>query len=163
LTRGIPVTTIKVNEHCLYETVEMICPSCHSEMIVIEYDRIEIDYCIECSGIWFDTGELELLLGPSFSDVIDKLYEAPEADAGQKGRKCPTCGKKMKVVRMNESSSLFIDMCPNKGGIWLDGGEINELASQLSVNTFTEKTGEGADPNSLRIFSFIKNVIKPAS
>ena len=28
----------------------------------MEYRQIELDYCLKCSGIWFDSGELDLLL-----------------------------------------------------------------------------------------------------
>ena len=31
-------------------------------MLVVEYHNIELDYCNSCKGVWFDYGELELLL-----------------------------------------------------------------------------------------------------
>ena len=40
----------------------MICPACKSDMIVVEHSQIELDYCTDCRGVWFDSGELELLL-----------------------------------------------------------------------------------------------------
>lgn len=40
----------------------MICPVCKEPMVVLELDQVEIDHCINCGGIWFDAGELELLL-----------------------------------------------------------------------------------------------------
>jgi len=40
----------------------MICPVCKYDMIVVEYQNIELDYCNSCKGVWFDSGELELLL-----------------------------------------------------------------------------------------------------
>ena len=40
----------------------MICPVCKRDMIVIEYHDVELDYCTSCKGVWFDSGELELLL-----------------------------------------------------------------------------------------------------
>jgi Zn-finger nucleic acid-binding protein len=123
-------------------------------MLVIEYDSIEIDYCVDCSGIWFDAGEIELLLGPDFSDTINRLYNDPAAKTDEKSRKCPTCGKTMIIRKVDESTSLLIDMCPNKGGIWLDGGEINQFVNHLSI--------DASKDDSSRIMSFIKNVIKPA-
>ena len=46
----------------------MICPACREEMIVIEYNKIELDVCVQCKGVWFDGGELnEILLGICFS------------------------------------------------------------------------------------------------
>jgi Zn-finger nucleic acid-binding protein len=40
----------------------MICPVCDRDMTVVEYKGIELDYCTGCQGIWFDAGELGLLL-----------------------------------------------------------------------------------------------------
>ena len=31
-------------------------------MIVVERNRIELDHCTNCGGVWFDSHELELLL-----------------------------------------------------------------------------------------------------
>jgi Zn-finger nucleic acid-binding protein len=31
-------------------------------MIIVEHERIELDYCTKCLGVWFDAGELALLL-----------------------------------------------------------------------------------------------------
>ena len=39
----------------------MICPTCKSDMIVVEHDNVELDYCTDCSGVWFDAGEMNLL------------------------------------------------------------------------------------------------------
>ncbi len=40
----------------------MECPVCRETMVVIEYRSIELDYCVGCMGVWFDQGEIELLL-----------------------------------------------------------------------------------------------------
>jgi len=37
------------------------CPACKGIVAIVEYERIELDYCTNCSGVWFDAGELELL------------------------------------------------------------------------------------------------------
>ncbi len=40
----------------------MNCPVCRDPMVVLEWDRVEIDHCPSCNGTWLDRGELELLL-----------------------------------------------------------------------------------------------------
>ena len=40
----------------------MRCPVDKSDMIVVEHQKIELDYCLKCSGVWFDSGELDLLV-----------------------------------------------------------------------------------------------------
>jgi len=124
-------------------------------MIVIEYDKIELDYCTECSGIWFDAGEIELLLDTTNLDVINQSLQSPEARTAEKERRCPTCGKKMEKRKLGESSPVLLDVCPNGGGLWFDSGEINQFVQQLP------EKDSGAISN--RILSFIQNVVKPAN
>ena len=40
----------------------MKCPVCKEIMIVVEHDKVEVDHCTNCQGVWFDAGELELFL-----------------------------------------------------------------------------------------------------
>ena len=49
----------------------MDCPVCREPMIGLEYEKVEVDYCPACAGVWLDEGELEVLLG----------LEAPEVAA----------------------------------------------------------------------------------
>ena len=30
---------------------------------MVEHDRVEVDYCVVCAGVWLDAGEIELLFG----------------------------------------------------------------------------------------------------
>ena len=39
----------------------MRCPVCNNMMIVVERYDVELDYCINCHGIWFDFEELKFL------------------------------------------------------------------------------------------------------
>ena len=61
----------------------MICPTCDSDMIVVEYDDIELDYCVSCHGIWFDKGELDWLLESlgleKTGSYLEGFIEAEEA------------------------------------------------------------------------------------
>lgn len=40
----------------------MKCPKCGSDLEEVEYLRIKVDRCNNCSGIFFDKGELDILL-----------------------------------------------------------------------------------------------------
>ena len=70
----------------------MKCPTCKNLMIVVEHEHIELDYCTECQGVWFDSGELDLLLetmqlkGGILS--LDSILTSPEAKSQEKKRKC---------------------------------------------------------------------------
>ena len=115
----------------------MICPSCKNDMIVVEYNRIELDYCGNCHGVWFDTGELELLLESlgleSANPFLKSTLETEEAETAEKKRRCPLCRQKMKKV--NLEMKVLVDLCPQGEGIWFDGGEVRVLVSQLAQKT----------------------------
>ena len=40
----------------------MKCPKCPGDLAKGERNGIEIDYCVQCRGIWLDGGELDKIL-----------------------------------------------------------------------------------------------------
>jgi len=114
----------------------MICPTCKSTMIVVEYKKIELDYCPECYGVWFDSGELELFLDSlnleKRDQFISNLLSAPEAKTAEKKRRCPICAQRMGKTVVGERPSILIDVCRRSDGLWFDGGEVGQLIKQLS-------------------------------
>jgi Zn-finger nucleic acid-binding protein len=114
----------------------MICPVCKHHMIVVEYHNIELDYCHNCKGVWFDSGELELLL-KSYGlqepkAFFDGIFSSQEAASLEKKRKCPICGRKMKKTAIAEQPEILIDVCRDKHGLWFDGGEVAQLVRRLA-------------------------------
>lgn len=113
----------------------MKCPTCHNLMIVVEHEKVELDYCLNCLGVWFDAGELELLLettqleGTSLS--LDNILTSPEAKSAEKKRKCPICSEKMKKATVGHAPEVLIDTCPRGDGLWFDSGEVSQLIKQL--------------------------------
>ncbi len=102
------------------------CPVCRVPGFVVEYADIELDVCAECSGIWFDGGELELVLGgkPALS--------AAAADTDEALRPCPICDKKMDKVNIGPGQRVLIDSCPAGCGLWFDAGELSRLTRDLT-------------------------------
>ena len=114
----------------------MICPVCKSDMIVVEYHNIELDYCNSCKGVWFDAGEIELLL-ESYSleetkVFLDGILNSQEAVSLEKKRNCPICGHKMKKIAVGEQPKILIDICREEHGLWFDGGEVTQLIRHLA-------------------------------
>ena len=114
----------------------MICPVCKYNMIVVEYHNIELDYCTDCKGVWFDSGELELLLKSHGLEeakmFLDNILDSPEAISSEKKRKCPICGHKMKKTTIGEQPQILIDVCGGEHGLWFDGGEVTQLIKHLA-------------------------------
>ena len=113
----------------------MKCPACNNLMIVVEHENIELDYCANCSGVWFDEGELELLLETMELErttlSLDDILTSPEAESAEKKRKCPICGTKMKKATVGHEPEVLIDVCPRGDGLWFDSGEVGQLITQL--------------------------------
>jgi len=136
----------------------MICPACKNDMIVVEYDNIELDYCNDCHGVWFDSTELELLLNSMSLDsrnlLLNDMLNSPEAMAQEKKRKCPICRRKMKKTTVGEHPGVLVDACPQGNGLWFDGGEIAQLLKHL---TRKQPAGQGSQQ---KIISFLGEVFK---
>jgi Zn-finger nucleic acid-binding protein len=111
----------------------MKCPLDRNDMIVVEHKKIELDYCLLCSGVWFDSGEMDLLLGTiglPEGQPLSNLVAADKADATEAKRKCPVCGHKMDKVWLGKTPRVLIDSCPLGDGLWFDGGELHQVLKQ---------------------------------
>lgn len=114
----------------------MDCPKCNVTLIVVERHKIELDYCLECKGIWFDTDELSLL-----SKAIDGIdFNAPDPafftipDQNEKIIKCPRCNTDMDKVLMKNKPPI-LDYCPNNHGIWFDNKELGQYVQNNTIRT----------------------------
>ncbi len=136
----------------------MICPACHDVMIVVEQDKIELDHCPDCSGVWFDSGELGLMLERMGLDSsalsLAKVADLPEAKSAEKKRRCPICGRKMRKTNIGEEPKVLIDVCPKGDGLWFDGGEIHQIIKQCA-----EKPGTGPGSEN-RLLTFLGDTFK---
>ena len=116
----------------------MKCPDCRQLMVVLELDKVEIDYCTVCQGIWLDEGELELLLeGSDQRDVFLNSFLI-HTTSKEKKKKCPVCRKKMDKISFSgvpEESRIIIDGCPKKHGIWFDRGELNQVLTESGLKS----------------------------
>jgi Zn-finger nucleic acid-binding protein len=114
----------------------MICPVCKYAMVTIEYHNIELDYCNSCKGVWFDSGELGLLLKSQGLEepkaFFDSILDSQQAVSSEKKRKCPLCGRKMKKTAISGLPQILIDVCRDKHGLWFDGGEVTQLMKRLA-------------------------------
>jgi uncharacterized protein len=113
----------------------MRCPVDKSDMIVVEHRKIELDYCLKCAGVWFDSGELELLvagLAAEGSQLSHNDLLTPQpAQVKEARRKCPVCGRKMDKVWIGREPKVLIDSCPQGDGLWFDGGELHDILRQM--------------------------------
>ena len=85
---------------------------------------LEVDRCELCGGVWFDAKELDAYLrerltlvdGPAASRAVDRAV----------GR-CPRCAVDMEKGAPRLLVPVMADYCPLCLGVWLDGGELDQL------------------------------------
>jgi Zn-finger nucleic acid-binding protein len=119
------------------QATQRICPNCDKALQTIRLKTIEplsIERCHTCFGLFFDKGEIELILQSSVSNVfainlthIDNINK-DRYHKQQKIRylKCPDCRRHMNRVNFGQRSGVIIDQCIIHG-IWLDSGELTHL------------------------------------
>jgi len=106
-------------------------------MIVVEHQKIELDFCLRCTGVWFDANELNLLVATLHNEGRQMshkdLLTPQEARVKESRRKCPVCGSRMDKVWLGKEPKVVIDSCPVGDGLWFDGGELNQVLKQVDV------------------------------
>ena len=101
----------------------MNCPKCALPLVEKQFRGrpTVVDYCQKCQGIWFDDAELSSIIG-----VPARNLSAP-ANARPSTLQCPRCAKPL-VLFPYPGTMTVIDGCRTCRGVWLDGGEYQELA-----------------------------------
>ena len=112
----------------------MNCPSCKIELKKEVFYGVEIDYCPECLGLWFEQDELSGAKDEKDKDLnwLDiPLWKEKAKFQISKGKKlCPSCSTPLYQVNYGDSQ-IEIDLCNTCQGIWLDRGEFKKVIDYL--------------------------------
>ena len=57
------------------QTSYMKCPKCGEPLKVRSFQKIEIDQCSGCGGIWLDAGELEMVAEKEGGSWLGKFWQ----------------------------------------------------------------------------------------
>ena len=52
----------------------MLCPLCKVPLQAAERFGVEIDFCLQCRGVWLDRGELDKIIERAAHDHIPNAY-----------------------------------------------------------------------------------------
>lgn len=125
----------------------MECPVCKDAMIVLEYESVEVDYCVSCEGVWLDAGEIELLFGDAEA-CTEFLNSGDVSQArAEERRRCPICRAKMDKAVAGDENPVVYDRCPQGDGLWFDKGELAQILAH------SPGPGRGED-----VASFLRNM-----
>jgi Zn-finger nucleic acid-binding protein len=105
----------------------MKCPACDIPLVVIEREGVELDWCLDCRGLWFDEGELDLLGEKTGREIETEHIGRIVPDEERTDRRdCPRCHRPMEQVRLEADAEVRVDRCSSHG-VWFDRGELGAL------------------------------------
>ena len=113
----------------------MKCPDCGVELLQKNRDRVDMEVCPSCQGMWLTRQDLVQLEDEVFDfgdDEKGSLMLGSEPTA----RKCPQCEKPMKTFQYR-LYDLELDFCEDQHGYWLDADEdkrVLEIMKQEEKN-----------------------------
>lgn len=109
---------------------------------------VELDRCDTCGGFWFDDGEVGAL-APHLAreqDVPDLdlniVHEKPKVVRRDEERSCPRCQTTMRTFNYCYNSNIMLDRCGGCSGVWMDGGELQEVVTYVKGNPTLDKLSE---------------------
>jgi Zn-finger nucleic acid-binding protein len=106
----------------------MQCPKCQTDSLTPTTVReISVDRCTACHGVWFDAQELPALLYEEYRDLTPLHGEASSAAQDEKLGKCPRDATPLLRMYSAINPAVIVDTYLQCRGIWLDGGEFEEL------------------------------------
>ena len=125
---------------CIYCTIlahtkKEIQPADNTHFITFEHAGVELELCTCCLGVWFDAGELPLLVRrPDIAPKefsLDNLLLLPDESVDEKTRDCPLCRKGMLKKAVSHHPLLVLDVCPCGAGVWVEGTEVSLINERL--------------------------------
>lgn len=99
----------------------MKCPNCDADLVPDKRDKVEMEICPSCQGMWLTRQELTQLEDRAF-DFGDDEKGSLMLDSSPSARKCPQCDKAMRTFQYR-LYDLELDFCPDQHGYWLDADE----------------------------------------
>ncbi len=113
----------------------MTCPNNHKEaMQKVLFHNVEVDYCPECLGIWFDKDELKLAKDDKDKELnwldFDIWRDKGKFKIANSSKRCPVCRVALSEVHYDDSK-VKVDFCKRCQGIWLDRGEFKQIIIYL--------------------------------
>jgi len=121
---------------------QVACPRCRNKMTLLQYGDVELDECPECSGLWFDKGELGRASAKFRADRQaapgsrrsggggDPMV--PLAKSHAAALACPRCTRQLERVSIPEHAGVILDRCA-QCGVWVDGHEVDRIFSKAGA------------------------------
>ena len=110
------------------------CPVCKKQLFSSILYNVEIDYCKNCLGLWFEEDELRWVKDEKDKDLkwldIDLWKDPAKFKISYGIRLCPSCRVPLYEVYYGDSG-VIIDVCNLCHGVWLDRTEFRKIIKWL--------------------------------
>ena len=127
-----------------------VCPKCRGRLEPVVWAGIEIDRCLGCKGIWFDSLEAEQLKtiqGSESLDIGDQEIGS-QLDHVTGDIQCPRCRTKMTRLVDIDQYCIWYEVCPKCQGVWLDAGEFTQFKDNFKPKGFLGRINQVFRPGS---------------
>lgn len=117
------------------------CPKCGEKLEQVVYAGVEVDRCVSCEGIWFDSFEAERLKTIKGSESLDtgKLETGSQFNRVEGEIDCPRCSTKMTRILDIDQYSIWYEKCPKCQGVWFDAGEFKKFKDNFQPRGFLNR------------------------
>jgi Zn-finger nucleic acid-binding protein len=112
-----------------------ICPRCTKILEETTARGVKIEGCHGCGGAWFDKGELTEVAkaDPNALITIDgQFLPSPTLlTSADRLMTCPSCLRRLEPFEFKSFPGIEARGCPHCRGVWMDHGELTEIAERL--------------------------------
>ncbi len=121
----------------VHAQTDRVCPNCEiylDTLMINESEKLYIEQCNHCHGIFLDYGEIEAIMEREIvkTDKYDfkKLRMIMDNPLVREKKitykKCPECKTVMSRLNYKQKSGVILDRCISCG-YWLDSGELRQI------------------------------------
>lgn len=105
----------------------MNCPNCRTDLEDHILQGKIYHKCPSCGGLWFDKGELALLMQEKDWFKIDSKHSDASSYINTGNLPCPRDSNTMHTIKYSHESGVNINLCSLCEGLWLNAGDIYDI------------------------------------
>lgn len=122
------------------DTKSIQCPTCNVSTSIITLANVDLDFCHECSGIWFDKREMrEFQRNIAQENILDEISSVLNDILPGKARQnrgvyinCPICDEIMNHKNFHDLSGIILDQCSDHG-TWAEKEDLVKIFDLIST------------------------------
>ncbi len=111
----------------------MKCRDCQNELTCVSSPRATYYLCSRCGGVWFNNGELELVMRNRARLTFENKDQYTVPDPAEGVNECPRCSSGVRLVSMSAFpiKGLLMQGCPVCFGRWFPHRQARHLNAHL--------------------------------